>query len=77
MDQRQLSIQVCENIKQVQFSRFKEVGFSEEEVNDLWFRYQEDYLKSWREYVANGLVLLPKGLKKVLTTVIHEMIRRN
>ncbi len=76
VDQKELCIKFCENIKQVQVVRFKEVGFTEDEANDLWSRYCGDYLMAWREYVANGLVSLPKGLTKVLPDVVNEVIGR-
>jgi len=62
----------CDDIKEVQTHRLVEAGYSTWEADKEWFGRRDEYLKHWREYIAGGLVSLPKGLDRLLHRDINN-----
>lgn len=76
MDKINQEFRFLDDIKRTQIEKLIKVGWTSQVSEEIWFKFRESYLRSWKEYVDEGLVSLPAGLKYISGSVINKYLEK-
>jgi len=76
LDKLKKEFRFLDEIKRAQIEKLVKVGWTLQVANEIWSMFRESYLRSWREYVDEGLVSLPAGLVVIPGSIINKYLER-
>ena len=77
LDKINQEFKFLDDIKRTQIERLIKAGWAPKVAEEIWFKFRETYLRSWKEYVNEGLVSPPAGLKVIiLGSVINKYLEK-